>query len=673
MKYIIKNEGEPDKLKIDYKAALNEEQLRVVTSQESKSLVLAGAGSGKTRTLVFRVLYLLESGVKPENILLVTFTNKAAKEMMTRIKSMLGAQPKKLFGGTFHHIGNRLLRMYGNNIGIKSNFVILDSEDSKTMIKHCINEIHPASDKYFPKPNLIAAICSLSINLNKPIEQLINDRYRSLDAAYVPIISRIASRYREKKQLANALDYDDLLLKWKELLENSPEVREKLRLKFRYILVDEYQDTNFIQNAIINLLSSKETSVLAVGDDSQSIYNFRGADVNNILNFPKLFPEAKIYKLETNYRSTPEILALANESIKNNSSQFSKSLKAVKESSKKPVLAPVTDLDQQADFVNQRILDLQREGMNLSDMAVLFRSHFQSLEMEMGFNKRNIPYEMRGGMRFFEQAHIKDAVAYLRIKDNPEDELSWFRILTLQPSIGPASAAKIFEALRSLNGLKAMAQAELGFLSPKIRVSWQKLSATLVKIDYYGEDQSAEVVREVLNSGYQSYLKNQFENSEDRIEDLRQLAEFASTYDSLSRLLSDIALSEGFKGGVVEGEESAPTEAVTLSTIHQAKGLEWKVVFVIGLSEGQFPHARSYESDYEMQEERRLFYVATTRAMDSLYLSYPMIGRGDVFARPSQFIQELPLALYDKWDIEDEVTYDYDEDKPRKKILNFDW
>lgn len=701
IKYILKSDQPIAKSNIDYAKELNPEQLEVVLKGDGPCLVLAGAGSGKTRTLVYRVVYLLDQGAKPENILLVTFTNKAAKEMLERISVALGADAKGLWGGTFHHIGNRLLRMYGERLGIASNFTILDSEDSLTLIKNCIQsalgeagQARSPQDKYFPKPRVIHSIISLSANLCQSVRETIEARFDYLKPEYINCIEAAAQIYQQRKKLINALDFDDLLIKWNELLESDSDLRRRLGEKFKYILVDEYQDTNYLQSRIINNLAGPQNNVLVVGDDSQSIYGFRGADVNNILNFPKDFPAAKIFRLDINYRSTPEILALANYSINRNEKKFEKNLSAIKPKGQAPALAALTDNYQQAEFVCQRILDLQRDQYyRLDQIAVLFRSHFQCLELEMELNKRNIPYQMRGGLRFFEQAHLKDVLAYLKIIANIKDEVAWLRILTMQGGIGQTTADKIWQQARSYPSLAAAAAGDYK-LGAKAQTGWNNLKQTLIRLSKSGQNDLPALLEAILSGGYEDYLKANFDNYSDRLDDLKQLEQYVLTYDSLEKFLSDVTLAENFKGQTA-GAEEGNGERLILSTIHQAKGLEWKAVFIIGLADGLFPHAKTYEKPQELEEERRLFYVAVTRAEQELYLAYPLFSQDNIL-RPSQFIKELPTKLYERWDVEegkvsaedsDEVRYvdedepafadsygeagEYEQNKPKRKLLNF--
>ena len=655
--YILKNPEARHNFKIDYKNELNNEQYQVVVKGDGPCLVLAGAGSGKTRTLVYRVAYLLENGVSPNRLLLVTFTNKAAKEMTSRLELLLKGRASGLWSGTFHHIGNRLLRNYGQAIGINPNFNILDSEDSKSLIKVCRQVVSLPNDKYFPKADLIHKIISLSANSKDNVSEIISQRFSQIDANYIELIENISRLYSEKKKQANSLDFDDLLSEWNRLLLEKHNIKEKLAQQFKYILVDEYQDTNYIQGEIINQLAGDDRNVLVVGDDSQSIYSFRGAVVENILDFPKNFPQTKTFKLETNYRSTPEILDLANQSICHNRRKFDKKLTTHKKSGELPALVALADTDSQADFICQRILDLQKEeGINLNEIAILFRAHFQSLELELELNKRGLPYLMRGGLRFFEQAHIKDVIAYLRILANHLDEVSWVRILQLQAGIGPATVDLIWQNIRQSSSLKQILEKSFN-LPFKASFGWVEAKNLLSKLNSLEPTNLSALIETILVSGYKKMVKNNFENPEDRLADLEQLAIFSGRYDSLDKFLADAALGESFKGSkIVENKESV-SAAVILSTIHQAKGLEWKVVFIISLIDGQFPNAKSFNNHQALEEERRMFYVAATRAQDQLYLTYPIFSSYNAqINQVSQFIKELPKNVYEKWQVKNELV-----------------
>jgi len=666
IKYTLKSDSIDFKSKVDFNKELNPEQLEVVLNGDGPCLVLAGAGSGKTRTLVYRVVYLLERGVPASSIMLVTFTNKAAREMLERINVILGTDAKGLWGGTFHHIGNRLLRIYGERIGLANNFTILDEEDSLTLIKNAISQSSAPQDKYFPKSRVIRSIISLGVNLCRDIDEVIDLKYDNFRPEYKKYIIEAAKIYVERKKQINALDFDDLLVKWNELMESDVSLRANLGRKFAYILVDEYQDTNYLQSRLINNLASPQNNVLVVGDDSQSIYGFRGADVNNILDFPQSFEDAKIFHLNTNYRSTPEILGLANHSINRNEKKFEKHLTAVRPSGQKPALLAATDNYQQAEFIAQMILDLQREnGYNLSETSVLFRSHFQSLELEMELNKRGIPYQMRGGLRFFEQAHLKDVTAYLRILNNLKDEVAWLRLLMMQGGIGEATADKIFQWISQQTAMQNVIprepQGDRGDpvvlkLGAKAASGWKNLSQTLARLAELDKNDLPALVETVLATGYEDYLKANFENFSERLEDLQQLEAFIAGYDNLEKFLSDTALAENFKGESREAEAGEDLgEELILSTIHQAKGLEWRAVFVIGLADGLFPHAKVYGKPEELEEERRLFYVAVTRAKEQLYLTYPLFNQDNIL-RPSQFIKELHSKFYERWDLEEDFS-----------------
>jgi len=651
---------------VDYKKDLNPEQYEVVTKADGPSLVLAGAGSGKTRTLIYRVAYLLGKGIAPQHILLVTFTNKAARNMKDRIELLLKAKPKGLWSGTFHHIGNRSLRLFARDVGYKHDFGILDQEDSRDLLKVCIKNLKiKTTEERFPLPKVLHSVISLSVNSGRTLEDVIRKQYPYF-LHFHDIIKRIRKEYVIRKKSSGNMDYDDLLTKWLWILRNSRAAREKLSRQFRYILVDEYQDTNKLQSDIIKELSRFHRNVLAVGDDSQSIYSFRGADVSNILRFPDEYPGAKIFKLETNYRSSPEILELANDSISYNKNQFSKHLKAVNAKSSKPALVEARDLYHQANFISRRVLELRDKGVGLNEMAVLFRAHYQSAELEMELTKRNIPFIVRGGIRFFEQAHIKDVLAHVRILMNPFDEVSWLRALSIYPGIGFMYAGRIFDEFSNAGDIRGVIASKFGnFLPARARSGLNGFKRVMHAIIGKGlEKKPDELIIRIIDSGYANYAMTHFDNSKDRIDDLHELVNFAHSYKNTRMLLQDITLRESFKGEVINGAPSRD-EYLMLSTIHQAKGLEWKVIFIIGLCEGQFPHAKCKDEPMQEEEERRLFYVATTRTEKELYLLHPITRydyrMGTIVTGKSLFLQELDEHLYDKLNImgEEEFAEDY--------------
>ncbi len=654
----------PQVAHIAYEKELNPEQLQVVTAGEGPILVLAGPGSGKTRTLTYRVAYLIEHGFDPRSVLLVTFTVKAAREMMDRVERLLKYRPEGLRGGTFHHIGNLILRQHAEAIGRTPAFGILDEEDAKDLISSCVIDLKiPATKTRLPQADVLESIFSLAVNTCRPAEEIVSEAYSQF-TELVPLIERIQTSYVERKKKANVMDYDDLLSELLRLLRDNKQVGRHYADMLRYVLVDEYQDTNRLQFELVRELSSGHKNVLAVGDDAQSIYAFRGAEIKNLLEFPNIFPGTTIYRLETNYRSTPEILRLANTSIQFNTKQFPKELRSVKDPGELPALVPLMNVKQQASFVAQRVLELREEGVPLREIAVLFRARFQSAELELELAKRNIPYLVRGGVRFFEQAHIKDVMGHLRILVNPHDELAWQRVLQLQEGIGSSYARKIWETLSSASNpmSEAARGKEIDSLPARAKSAWKRLCLIFRELSNPAvSNHPVELILAVLRSGYEDYLKNHFKDAQNRKEDIEQLINLAANYDNVGRFVEDLTLREPFKGETLLGWEQ-PDEFLVLSTIHQAKGLEWNSVFIIGLVEGLFPHAKSAEDPEALEEERRLFYVATTRTKNHLYLTYPLTRytyqRGEVLMRPSTFLQELPENLCELWRVSDDTpTY----------------
>ncbi len=632
---------------INYQDNLNPEQLKVVYEADGPSLVLAGAGSGKTRVLIYRLAYLYEKGCNVRNILLVTFTNKAAQEMINRAERLLRMSLKGLWAGTFHHVGNLILRNESHLLGYSSNFSIIDKEDAKDLIDDCIEELgYKKSTKLFPKKELISNIWSLAINSFKDIEEIIIKNYPHIEE-FIPDIKRILHRYTEKKKNANIMDFGDLLLNWLKILKIDI-IGQKYAKLFHYILVDEYQDTNRLQFEILKIISSYHKNILVVGDDAQSIYSFRAADINNILDFPKVFKGTKIFKLRTNYRSTPQILNLANEIIKHNKKQFPKKLKAIKKDDETPVVVKTKDVYQQAQFVAQRLVELNYQGIPLNHMAVLFRSRFQVLELEVELLKRNIPYFVRGGVRFFEQTHIKDILSYLKTIINPKDELSFKRALSLHRGIGRRFAHHIWEDLRIK---RKNIQEIIKNLPKKQKKGFQEFTDIIQTIKEIKPPEAA--IREILKT-YRDYCYVTFDNPQDRISDLEELAKMARSFPNIKRFVLELSSYEDFKGETYFSYRDK-SQILVLTTIHQAKGLEWEVVFLIGFSDYEFPHPKSLNSPELLEEERRLFYVATTRTRSLLYITYPQnkytFKNGLIISRASMFLYELPQNSYQEWNI----------------------
>ena len=646
--------------KIQYDKVLNPEQLEVVFCPGGPMLVLAGAGTGKTTTVTYRVARLLEQGVPSGAILLLTFTNKAAREMMQRVEMLLGRKPTGLWGGTFHHIGNLILRRHASMVGYKEGFTILDREDQKELLDSCLAELK-LEDKLFPKPAVLAEILSLHRNTLVGFDELFAQRFIHLQEFYDDI-KRVFSLYAMRKTTLNMMDFDDLLHKLLELFKEHDELRQFYSSRFLHILVDEYQDTNLIQSEMVDLLGAAHRNLMVVGDDAQSIYSFRGARIENILGFPERYPDCRIFKLTTNYRSTPEILRFSNASIAHNENQFEKRLKAIRPSGEKPMVVELQDLYEQASFVASRVIELSKEGVELNEIAILYRSHYQSMELQMEFQRRGIPFEVRSGLRFFEQAHIKDILAYLKVLHNPYDELSWKRILKMLPGVGNVIASRIWDEIsKTSSPLDALESVKKG-LTRKAQESF-RVFVSLMKgvkaIDYRGHP--AEAISYFLDNGYEGYLYNTYPNAGQRYEDIVQLMRYAerytsdgsSTYNALELLLSDLTLES--ISYAEEGDLEA-SRAVVFSSVHQAKGLEWKVVFVVGVNDGRFPSKKALQTE-GVEEERRLFYVACTRAMQELYICYTLTDDGySNILKPSRFITELPEEVYERVEIEYEYS-----------------
>ena len=659
---------------INYPTELNPEQLEVVLRGDGPCLVLAGAGSGKTRVITYRVAYLLEKGISPENILLVTFTNKAADEMIRRMQNLTGMQEKLSWAGTFHHIAYRILRIYAPLLGYKNNFSVLDSDDSEALIKLCAKNYKTEGEgKKFPSAKVLGSIISYARNSEMSIAgvlELRNPQWQMFDEQ----IKSISDDYYRKKKEANAMDFDDLLTNFLLLLNNE-QILQKYAQQFKYILVDEYQDTNKIQASIIKKLASVHNNLLVVGDDAQSIYSFRAADVQNILQFEKDYPNAKIFKLETNYRSSQEILQLANEVIANNVRQYKKELKSPQATGLKPSLHPQMDSAGEAEFVAGKILELIANQTPENEIAVLFRAAHHSQMLELELVKAGIPYDYRGGLRFFERAHVKDVLAYLRILNNFADTAAWMRVLMHEEGIGPAAAGKIVDALKSATNVEDVKTIGQQVLGEKAKNGWYNFVRIWEAMLGTSKTDTAALIDSIINSPYKDYLETEFIDSKDRLEDIAQLQVFANKYNELEQFLAEASLQESFNiRGNQNKDQSGPK--VVLSTIHQAKGLEWSAVFIINLSSGAFPGDRAFREPNGLEEERRLFYVAITRAKKHLHLTYPMAGGGfgDSMSGPSLFLGEISSDLLDDHsllsgnglvlnDEEAGVTYE-SEDKP---------
>ncbi len=688
--YVLQRFHAPPALQIDYARELNPQQLAAVTATPGPALVIAGAGAGKTRTLTYRVAYLIEQGIPPESILLLTFTNKAAREMMRRVGELLAHDLDALWGGTFHSIGHRILRQHADLVGCSRDFTIMDREDATDLIRACLGDATIESKTTrFPQADVLAELFSMAANLRLTIPDTLARHFPSFESLADPI-AELQRLYIERKRQTGVVDFDDLLGLWLRLLDQHPDVLERLQRRFQFLLVDEYQDTNQIQSDLVDLLSARHHNVMAVGDDSQSIYSWRGANFQNILRFPERHPNTAIFKIETNYRSTPQILCLANAAIAPNVHQFAKQLAPVRPPGPKPALVVCGDGRTQAAFVAQRALELREEGTSLNDMAVLYRSHFHALELQLELTRRNVPFVISSGIRFFEQAHVKDVAAILKLLCNPRDEIAFKRVARLLPGIGPVAAKRLWEKFASkpptqtaapasddtASQERARSKARAGIessktqtpqnplacsfqaLSPlvpkKTTVAWAQLTATLAQLEQDPVRQNvADMIGLLLEGFYEEHLEATYPNARARLDDLDQLASFGRQFADLHEFLTQLALLSNVEA---EGETrpQQDDERIRLTTVHQAKGLEFGVVFLIMLCDGLFPSIRAAQTSEGEEEERRLFYVAITRARNELYLSYPLIrtlraSSADIFQQPSRFLQEVPPDLMETW------------------------
>lgn len=651
-KYVLKKrETVKTDYKVNYENDLNPAQLSAVMHKKGPVLVIAGAGSGKTKTLTYRVARLIEDGIKPENILLLTFTKKAAAEMLSRATLVLDDRCEKVAGGTFHSFANIILRKYSKFLKLKSNFTILDKSDCEDIINHITGQMFPKKEKRFPKKSTILEIYSKSVNKETPTKQIIEEEFPQFAHCEDKIIE-VHKAYVGYKRENSVLDYDDLLLYVKLLLENNEGLRKKLSNQYQYIMVDEYQDTNTLQADVIRLLASEHSNIMAVGDDAQSIYSFRGANYRNILDFPKLFEGTEIIKLEQNYRSTQNILKLTNTIISKAKEKYAKTLFSNIESPIVPALICAKDTQMEADFICQRILELLDEDVNLSDICVLARNARMSYALEIELSKRAIPYQKFGGPKFMETAHIKDIVSHLRVIINPDDIISLNRILLLLKGVGATTVNNIIPIIK-------------GNLNPNIKLLPSNKTTSLVPLLKTLENlrsqismrKPSDIVEDVIEY-YRPILKDKYDDYNKREKDLDHFQYLSEQYSNLEDFISDTALEP--PDASVEGmyKRNSDDEALTISTIHSAKGLEWDSVFIIGAVDGRFPSAYSFNSAEEMDEELRLMYVATTRAKNNLYITYPVdmydYSMNMVLSKPSRFLNGIPDDILEVWDITEE-------------------
>ncbi|MBF0547800.1 MAG: ATP-dependent helicase [Candidatus Riflebacteria bacterium] len=638
---------------IDYEKELNESQLEAVLTVDGPLLCIAGAGSGKTRTLIYRVARMVESGIPPDSIVLLTFTRKAAFQMLNRTSELVGDKIRTILGGTYHSVAYRLLRKYGSCMGLPPDFMIMDESDSSDLINLVRGEvILQHQDTRFPNKNTLKDLLSASINRGLDFEAAIKREIPQFIELSEEII-KIFSLYSEYKNKNRLLDYDDLLTTLITLLEENEEARKIVHEKFRYFLVDEYQDTNLLQAKLTRLLGEKCRNVMAVGDDFQSIYSFRGADYRNIFRFSEFFPESKIVRLEENYRSTSSILDATNCLMTHAAKSFRKTLFTERKGGEKPVIIPCSNEDQQARFVAQRILELREEGISLSEMAVLFRSGFHAYQLELELQKRKIPYQKWGGFKFLEAAHIKDILAHLRILLNPCDHISWTRVLSLIDGIGSKTIKKFLEVSGDFrNG--SFLEENIG--SPRSKPGLVILGQYLKKSMENLPMEPASLLNFAADY-YNPLLKKKFDDYPKRMKDLDHLSVIAGKYKNLETFLTDLALEppSNSVNGNLKAENEKEEESLVISTIHSAKGMEWNSVFIICAIEGRFPPFYSMDDPENIEEERRLMYVAMTRAKENLFISYPSniydhITR-TVFSEPTRFLGEIGEEYFQKWNI----------------------
>ena len=660
-KYTLKRLQEAEKSTsslIEYEKELNPTQLEAVRFGNGPALVIAGAGSGKTRALVYRVAYLIEKGIPPSSILLLTFTRKAAQEMLVRAAALTGSEAgsrtRGVAGGTFHSFASTTLREFAQEIGFSPSFTILDKSDSNDVISHIRNRMGLGErGRRFPRKETIGNIFSKATNCSLPMSITVERDFPHF-ANEIKILYELLAEYTEYKKKHMLMDYDDLLVYLVRLVSEREGVREILKMRFRFILVDEYQDTNRLQSQIVGLIADKGGNVMAVGDDSQSIYSFRGADFRNIMEFPSLFTGTEIIKMEENYRSTQPILNLANTIIDRAKEKYTKILFTKKGAGVVPALIPLPDEATQSRFVTQKILELREEGVELDDVAVLFRAGFNSFDLEISLKNRNIPYIKYGGFKFMETAHVKDIVAHLRVITNPRDIVSLERILRLIDGIGPSAARNISS---SVSDGDRLSRGLIPFLEDRrFGEGIGRLTRALSSIENTKMNPADAV--ELLIDYYTPIAKKRYDDHPKRLQDLEHFAIITRKYRDMDTFITEMALEPPQNRISDVTAEDPDPERLILSTVHSAKGLEWHSVFIIWALEGYFPSSYAADSENDMEEELRLMYVAVTRAKENLFITYPIniiTRKGPAFGRPSRFIEDIPEDILETWTIEEEL------------------
>jgi len=648
-KFVLSKEDfTPADYSIAYQDLLNEAQYRAVMFDDGAALVVAGAGTGKTRTLIYRLARLVESGVDPSQILLLTFTRRAAGEMLRRASQILDERCQRVEGGTFHHYCSKLLHQYADKLGYPENFTIIDASDAMDAINLVRSRMDlPKQKSRFPKKSTLYSIFSSAVNKQKSIRDTIEDDYPQF-TSHIEKIELLFGEYQNYKESQFVMDFDDLLVKTRDLLAENEEIRKTVAAKHKHIMVDEYQDTNSLQADLTQLFSSYHGNVMAVGDDAQSIYSFRGADHKNMIRFPEIFSDTTVIKLEENYRSTQRILDLANNIIKQAGEKFEKTLYSTKEEGELPGLVKAANMNDQSRFITQMILNLREQGYELNETAVLFRSGRDSFDLEVMLNRKNIPYIKYGGQKFTEAAHVKDVLAHLRVYINPKDIISWNRVLMLIDGIGPKTAEDLFSWAQKEGDPFRPDQAPGA--NEKYLKQLKALSELFEKISEYSGSVPEQL--QAVVDYYAIFCKKRFDDHPKRMKDLETFVDISGTYRSLESMIEEISL-DPIEATAIDTETSKKDESpLVLSTIHSAKGLEWQTVFIIQCLDGILPSGYSLDDPDQLDEEVRLLYVAVTRAREQLFLTYPALFQsryGDYFTNPSRFIDDIPSSLLEPW------------------------
>jgi len=631
--------------KIDYARQLNEAQLTAITTTQGPLLVIAGAGSGKTRVIVYRVSYLIENQVDPGGILLLTFTRKAAHEMLTRVEQLLqDTRAGKVMGGTFHSFAVFILRKYAGMLNLSNNFTIIDTGDSEDTIDLIRTELkYNQKDKKFPKKRRLQKIISGSRNRNMTIRSFVERYYTGL-VDYIKDIELIYNGYTRYKELSNLFDFDDLMEFLRDALRDKPRFRKRVQEDFLHMMVDEFQDTNVVQKEIVDLLAAKHRNIMVVGDDSQSIYAFRGANYENILRFPQKFPDCKVVKIEKNYRSNQNILQFTNNIIDHSVIGYKKKLFSDIQAHTRPVVKRLYDEEEEAAFIVTKVLEIREQNIPLNEIAVLNRADWHNRYIQTELNKRGIPYVVVGGFKFNERMHIKDMIAYLRIILNPHDSVAWHRVLKMLPGIGKVTAGNIAKTVRKTGAINLEA-----FMNRKFFIQLRELRDALNRAG--AENLMVSERLFMMKEYYTPILEANESDFQSRLLDIDVLIDLAKKYDSIEKFLSDFALEppsrslSGDSRPLIDESEENP---MTISTVHSAKGLEWNTVIVPHALDGLFPSIRARDME-EMEEERRLFYVACSRAKQQLYITFPAVlySYDAVFTYPSRFIAEIDKDKFD--------------------------